>query len=195
MREMSFAIFYFQLFQIWVVWMNSKSQVAKIRMKVGAIELEYEGDAAFLEGDIEALFERMSGLLTKTPANARSRILEAEESAVDGKGDLTSTGNGHFSLSTNTIAAHLDAKTGPQLVMCAMAQIELIQGKASSSRHEVISEMKNATTYYKQTMVNNLSTSLSGFVKAKRINQIAKDTYALNAAERKQFEAKLAEIG
>ena len=195
MREMSFAIVYFQLFQIWVVWMNSKSQVAKIRMKVGAIELEYEGDAAFLGGDIEALFERMSGLLTKTPANVRSRILEAEESAVDGKGDLTSTGNGHFSLSTNTIAAHLDAKTGPQLVMCAMAQIELIQGKASSSRHEVISEMKNATTYYKQTMVNNLSTSLSGLVKAKRINQIAKDTYALNAAERKQFEAKLAEIG
>lgn len=55
--------------------------------------------------------------------------------------------------------------------------------------------MKGATTYYKENMIGNMSKNLGSLTKGKRINQIAKDTYALNATERKQIEAKVAEIG
>jgi len=55
--------------------------------------------------------------------------------------------------------------------------------------------MKSATTYYNQTMRSNMTKSLARLTSAKRINQIAKDTYALSANERKQLEAKVADIG
>lgn len=170
---------------------------AKIRIKVGSMELEYEGDPSFLTGGIEALLTTMGGLAGKVPEEMPPPQAAAMVPLANGNGNGGSAPatNGQFTFSTNTIAAHLDAKTGPELVICAMAELELVQGKASSNRHEVIAEMKNATTYFKQTMVNNLSSSLSGLVKAKRINQISKDTYALSATERKQVEAKVAEIG
>ena len=171
--------------------------VAKIRIKVGSMELEYEGDPSFLTGGIEALLTTMGGLASQVPEETPLPEVAAPVPPANGNGNSggAPAGSGQFTFSTNTIAAHLGAKGGPELVICAMAELELVQGKASSTRQEVIAEMKNATTYFKQTMVSNLTSSLSGLVKAKRINQIAKDTYALSATERKQVEAKVAEIG
>ncbi len=169
---------------------------AKIRIKVGSMELEYEGDPSFLTGGIEALLTTMGELAGKVPEEAPPFELPTPVQVASGNGNGgASAGGGQFTFSTNTIAAHLDAKSGPELVVCAMAQIELVQGKASSTRTDILAEMKNATTYFKETMRNNLSGSLSRLVKDKRINQIAKDTYALSATERKQVEAKVAEIG
>ncbi|MFG6532153.1 MULTISPECIES: hypothetical protein [unclassified Sulfitobacter] len=46
---------------------DSTSHVAKIKLKVGSMELEYEGEPAFLTGGIEALLETMGGLASKVP--------------------------------------------------------------------------------------------------------------------------------
>lgn len=177
---------------------NSVPQVAKIKLKVGSIELEYEGDPEFLTGGIEALLVTMGGLVGKVPDDPppapepASQVPLANGAENGGGAPATS---GAFTFSTNTIAANLDAKTGSDLVICAMAHLELVQGKTSSGRAEILAEMKNAKQYYKQTMSNNLSKSFSTLLTAKRINEGAKDTYALTAAERKQIEAKVAEIG
>lgn len=165
---------------------------AKIRVKVGSMEIEYEGDPAFLDGGIETLLVTMGDLAARVPEEIEPQV--AEKSAAANGSDTPSNG-GAFNFSTNTIAAHIDAKTGPELVICAMAQLELVQGKASSSRAEILSEMKNATTYYNENMRKNMSNQLSSLTKNKRINQIASDSYSLSAAERKKAEAKVAEIG
>ena len=89
----------------------------------------------------------------------------------------------------------MDAKTGPELVICALARLQLQLGKSAPNRTEILAEMKSATSYFKENMTGNLSSSLSSLVKTKRINQIAKDTYALSASERKKVEATVAEIG
>lgn len=47
---------------------DSVPQVAKIKLKVGSMELEYEGDRDFLTGGIETLLETMGGLASKVPA-------------------------------------------------------------------------------------------------------------------------------
>lgn len=173
-------------------------QVAKIKLKVGSMELEYEGDPSFLTGGIEALLVTMGSLVGKVPddpppaTDPAAQVQPANGSGSDGG---TPAASGAFNFSTNTIAAHLEAKSGASLIICAMAQIELVQKKTSSTRTEILTEMKNATTYYTETMRSNLSSSLSNLLKAKRINQIAKDTYALSAGERKQVEAKVAGIG
>ena len=76
----------------------------------------------------------------------------------------------------------------------AIAQLELVQGKSSSTRSDILAEMKSATSYYSETIRSNLSATLSNLTRSKRINQVGKDTYALSATERKQLEAKLANI-
>ncbi|WP_439560715.1 hypothetical protein [Roseinatronobacter sp.] len=166
---------------------------AKIRLKVGSMELEYEGDPSFLDGGIEALLASMGDLAVRVPdTSLQSHVGKTEETQPNRTEQVASDS---FNFSTNTIAAHLDAKSGSDLVICAMTNLELVQGKTSSSRAEILAEMKSATTYYKNTMSNNLSKSLSTLLKDKRINQVAKDSYALSATERKQVEAKVAEIG
>lgn len=169
---------------------------AKIRIKVGSMELEYEGDPSFLTGGIEALLTTMGSLAGQVPEEA-SPEPATPVPPVNGDGNANGAPavGGAFTFSTNTIAANLGAKSGSDLVICAMAQLELVQGKVSSSRAEILAEMKNAKQYYKQTMSNNLSKSFSTLISAKRINEGAKDSYALTAAERKSIEAKVAEIG
>lgn len=178
---------------------NSVPPVAKIKLKVGSMEHEYEGDPAFLIGGIEALLETMGSLAPKVPADTPpppAPTLPAQvqpfNDAGNGVGSPESVGQ--FTFSTNTIAAHLEAKTGPELVISALAQLELVQGKASSTRTEILAEMKSATNYYNQNMRGNMTKILAGLTTGKRINQIAKDTYALSASERKQLEAKVADI-
>ncbi len=165
---------------------------SKIRIKVGSMELEYEGDPAFLDGGIEKLFVTMADLAGKVPDEpARSFEMPSEKSGSD----KSSLGNTDLSFSTNTIAAHLNSSSGPDLVICAIAQLELVQDKASSTRSEILTEMKNATTYYKETYSKNLTTSFETLLRNKRINQIVKGTYSLSANERKDLEAKVADIG
>ena len=172
---------------------DSISQFAKIKLKVGSMEIEYEGDPVFLTSRIETLLATMGNLATKLPV----QVVPSEPAASTPPANTNdlSASKGELALSTNTIAAHLDAKSGPELVICAMAQLELVQGLTSSTRNEILAEMKGATNYYNVNMSSNLSQSLGTLTKAKRITQIAKDTYALSAAERKQVEAKIAEIG
>lgn len=172
---------------------NSVPQVAKIKLKVGSMELEYEGDPAFLTGGIEALLETMGTLAGKVPEPPPMTIVESPSLSTNGNGAPPLSGS--YTFSTNTIAAHLDAKTGPELVVCAMAQLELVQGKSPSSRAEILSEMKSATTFYNENMRKNMSNTLSSLTKTKRINQNSGDAYALGAAEKKKVEAKIAEIG
>ena len=164
---------------------------AKIRIKVGPMELEYEGEPSFLTGGIEALLTTMGDLSSRIPFESIAQAPISTAIVSDEASIPTSTST----FSTNTIAAHFNAKTGPELIVCAMAQLELVQGKSSSTRKDILAEMKLATTYYNASMSSNLTRSLDQLTKARRINQTAKDTYALNATERKQVEAKVAEIG
>jgi hypothetical protein len=167
---------------------------AKIRIKVGSMELDYEGDPSFLTVGIGTLLVTMGDLAGRIKVDLPpSSSDKAQEQIAIGAAKGVTEAIGQLAISTNTVAARLEAKTGPELVICAMAQLELVQGKASYGRAAILAEMKSATTYFKEPMGGNLSASLSSLTKSKRINQIATDSYALSATEKKKVEAKLAE--
>ncbi|MGX0974491.1 hypothetical protein ACSSVY_000187 [Roseovarius sp. MBR-51] len=130
---------------------DSKSQVAKIKLKVGSMELEYEGDPEFLTGGIEALLETMGGLASKVPDETPPPALATVTlpTGTNGNAVPTRAQGGLYDFSTNTIAAHLNSNSGADLVICAISNLEFVQGKASSTRSEILTEMKTATTYYK----------------------------------------------
>ncbi len=168
---------------------------AKIRIKVGSMELEYEGDPSFLTGGIEALLLTMGDLAGKAPEEVNPQTDTAVQSLpINGTSNNTDVVGEQYSFSTNTIAAHLEAKTGPELVICAMAQLELVQGKSTSDRAAILAEMKNATTYYKENMSKNMTQALTSLTRSKRINLTTKDSYALSANEKKKVEGKVAEV-
>lgn len=163
---------------------------AKIRIKVGSMELEYEGDPSFLTDGIDALLTKIGDLSTRVPTHPNPAPATATTTINGG----TPFNPDSFNVSTNTIAAHMDAKKGSELVISAMAQLELVQGKSSSGRAEILAEMKGATTYFNENMRKNMSSMLTSLTKSKRVNQIASDAYALSATEKQKVEAKVAEI-
>lgn len=165
---------------------------AKIRIKVGSMELEYEGDPSFLTGGIEALLTTMGDLSGRVPHAAD----ENDEAVVFQGARVNGTVTLPTQVSTNTLAAHLEAKTCTELVVCALAQLELLQGKPPATRNEIAEEMKSATSYYNSNMRGgNLTQAFKTLVKNKCVNQLPGDKYALTANERKRIEAKVAEIG
>ena len=160
---------------------------AKIRIKVGEFEIQYEGDPAFLTDGLDDLLTKVADIGDFAPADGDGNQLGdtplVRDTATDG-----------LTVSTNTIAAHLHPNSGPDLVICALANLELVQGKSGSNRKEILAEMKNATSYFSSSMRGNLTKSLSNLTKSKRINEIAKGSYALSANEKKAVGAKIAEI-
>src|SRR4030067_2424975 len=63
-------------------------------------------------------------------------------------------------LTTGTIAARFNVKTGPDLVLAAATHLVLIKGKQSFNRQQIIDEIKSASSYYKQSYLNNLRVRL-----------------------------------
>ncbi len=159
---------------------------AKIRLKIGQLEIEYEGKSSFLQDGLFNLLEKTASFYA-----ANKTSIPAEPAAHGGPG--TGSQGGGLDLSTSTIAAHVGGNTGAELAIAAAAHLGLVQGKDSFTRKEINNEMKGATTYYKITMTNNLSKSLETLVKNKRLNQVANGTYALSATEKHALEPKLAQ--
>jgi len=162
------------------------SDTAKIRLKVGALEVEYEGQASFLKSELHALMEQLVRLCTHHEVK-----LSTEPKLPKPIGKNQIAGQGH---STNTIATHLGAASGPELAIAAAAHLTFFTGKDSFTRSEIHNEMKAAVTYYKASMSGNLSKILGTLVENKRLNYLRTNTYALSAAERTVLEPKLAEI-
>ena len=165
---------------------------AKIKVRVGSMEIEYEGDPSFLADGLHGLLDKMSGLtlekLPKEKGEPSSKSLE--------KLPQSPPNNNASSVSTATIAADMKAKTCGELATCALAKLQIVNGSNSASRQDIMREMKTATAYYKQSMRGgNLSQALTALVKAQRLNQLSNDSYSLRAPELQKFEAKIAEIG
>lgn len=80
---------------------------SKIRIKIGEIEVEYEGTEEFLKKELPELLKTVSELYR--PLNAG--------------GGSTFVPPSNLQLSTANIAAKLDAKTGPDVVIAACAHL------------------------------------------------------------------------
>ncbi len=160
------------------------SEVSKIRIRMGAIEIEYEGSEEFLRADLPELLSAVSELYH------RSR--EAESDAeVDEDIQTRDAGGSSNHGTTTSIAAKLRCESGPDLALAAAARLVFSLKQETFSRQELNNEMKSARSYYKQNMTGNLSKILEGLMKAGKLNEVSRDTYALAQAEHSRIEALL----
>lgn len=153
----------------------SDAQVSKIRIKMGPIEIEYEGSEGFLKEELPNLLAAVSKLYTETGG-----CLASPGTPSNTAGAQPPSGN--LQLTTGTIAGRLKCKSGPDLIRAAVSRLHLGLGHGSSTRQQILEQMQQAPMYYKSTYSNNLSKYLSVLVKGGKLNEVSKDTYALTTA-------------
>ena len=158
---------------------------SKIKIKMGAIEIEYEGSEEFLKVELPELLKAVSDLYKSS-----GPLLE------DNK-EIASTSAGAAALNgiqgtTATLAAKLGGSSGPDLVMCAAARLTFVLQKGKFHRKELLEEIKSASNYYNSNYAKNLTNLLGSLVKTGKLMEPSKDNYSLSADSLKNIEAQLA---
>ena len=163
---------------------TTNQEQVTIKIKIGELEVDYTGSQSFVENGLLEIVQNLTDA-APTPSNIGGN------SGIVSAGETTQNSTMNY-VSTNTIASHLSAQSGPDLIIAAVAHLLLVKGQNEAARSEISKEMKGATTYYKTTFGSNMSAYLNNLVKAKRLNQVAKQTYALSSTERHAMEALIA---
>ncbi|HDR9803261.1 hypothetical protein KDX08_17155 [Burkholderia cenocepacia] len=171
---------------------------SKIKIKLGAIEVEYEGSETFLKEELPALLSAVSDLYQRsqvnsapTEANAETVVNGSPKGATNANGSVTSS-NTPIVGTTSSVAARLNVKSGPDLILAAAARLTLGEGLHVMPRQRLIDEMKSAPSYCNKSVLGNLSRYLLNLVKDGKLNESSKDQYALTASCRAELEARLA---
>lgn len=163
---------------------------SKIRIKVGSIEMEYEGNEDFLQNKLPDLFSVFLDKLKET--DIKLSIGEpAKVSAPETKDDKDNSNLGD--ITTSTIAARMGANSGPELALAASAHLTFVRKMDSFTRKEILREMQNASQYYNKSYSGNFSRILDRLLKNKKLSEQVNNKYALTAETRRELESVLAE--
>lgn len=162
---------------------------SKIKIRIGQIEIEYEGTEEFLKEELPDLLKAVTEL-HKEAVSTLPTIPPEQESGSNAKPPPSFDGSNLGT--TNSIAAKLGAKTGSELAVAAAAKLVLGAGFEQFSRKQLLQEMQNATQYYKSSYGSNLSKTIKTLVGDHRFIERAKDTYALKADLVSTLESQLA---
>lgn len=157
---------------------------SKIRIKMGAIEVEYEGSEQFLKKELQELLSAVSSLYAQSGAKNGAEPPVTHSVAENGSTKVAGT--------TATIAGKLACKSAPELMIAAAAHLALVANKAEFSRKELLDQMKNASGYYKASMTNNLGNYVNNRVKAGELVEVRKGHYALSPKKLAELRTSLA---
>jgi hypothetical protein len=161
---------------------------SKIKIKLGPVEVEYEGSEEFLKKELPDLLSAISQLYKESGISTLPTPAFGEQHPIGQLGGSSSTVVG----TTGTIAAKMSVSSGPELAIAAAARLMLGLGQGSFTRDQLLTEMKNASSYYKKSYGSNLSNILGRLVKSGKLVETAKDTYALSASTKSDLETRIA---
>lgn len=166
---------------------------SKIRIKLGAIEVEYEGSESFLKEELPSLLSVVSELYLRSNS---SGLDERSSANRDQAGTANSAGlqatKLRIEMTTGSIAARLQVKSGPELVMAAAARLGIVEELNSFSRKRLTEQMRSATAYFKPSYASNLSGLLNSLLKDGKLNEPSKDHFALTAASEQELRSRIA---
>lgn len=146
----------------------------KLHLKLGSVEVQYEGSEEFAETGIFPLIQQISELDLQD-------IVSASVAAAPGVAlvDLPSQQDSQSKLSTSDFAVKLGSKSGTDLVMAAAAYLHHTAGMEEFRRADIMSAMKGARAFYRASYGSNLSKSLESLTKSGRLLNPRPETYAL----------------
>ena len=156
----------------------------KIRIKFGAMEIEFEGSEQFLKEEFLEMIREVCSLARETGVNP-FQFQDAPKEPTTSSGQLSGE------LGTNTVAQKLAVKSGPELMIAAAAKLTLIDKKDKFNSKDLVSEMRKATSYFKGTFSKNAVHSINSLVKTGKLNDVGSGNYSLPANSRAEFIVKL----
>jgi hypothetical protein len=150
----------------------------KLRVKIGTVEVDYEGSDEMVRTDLPQFLRLVVGLsasvdengaIPEKPSAAATRPLESRP------------------LSASTMAARLQAKSGAELAFAAAAALVIGEAKDSFSRAELLQAMKSAKSYYKSTHGKNLTNYLNRLVRSQKLLDQGSDRFGIHHSERDEL--------
>lgn len=163
---------------------------ARVRIKAGSVEFEYEGETELGVADIKDLFSHIEALF-KVPVLSEDEELHEPSVPAAPVNDSSAMDGGGPKLHINNVAQKLKAKTAPELAIVAAATLQIYDGKETFSRTDLLDTMKKAKGHYKTSMSGNLTKTLGRLVGPK-FNQVSDGMYSLTSDELQKLEAQLA---
>jgi hypothetical protein len=168
----------------------------KIHLRAGEVELSLETESPLAVSDIKEFISQVQEL-------AQSLAPEPDDTAPlaptnGSNGTVSSTTaplmleHTNPQLHVNSVADRLAVKSGPDLVIAAAAYLQIVEGKKSFTRKELLEAMKSATSHYNQNIGSNLSAALKS-LSGSKLNQLNNGTYALKSHELAALRSQVAE--
>lgn len=155
---------------------------AKIRIKLGDLEVDYEGDSSFLEKDLLKIVHDLQKVAPQTSNSERQQNLSNNREKPSA---------GSQTLTTKSIATKLSAKSGSDLALAAVAHLAIIKGMDSFKRAEINTAMKSAAGIYKTTMTGNLSSIIRTLLHQDTLVETGTETYALTPSAETKLKGQL----
>ncbi len=159
----------------------------RIRIRVGPVEVEYEGEEEFIREELPKVLSNVAQLVKTTgyeflPDGSVHREVRKNLKKI----------HAHVADTTSALASKLDVTSGSELIVAAALKLMHSQHLDSFTREQLIGEMRSATSYFKDTYVKNLASFIDSLVKQGILQEVAKNTYRLSAAALKELEARIA---
>lgn len=161
---------------------------SKIKIRMGAIEIEYEGSTQFLKEEFLELVEAVSKLhkATHEPLSGTGSVEAASKQPI-----TVNVNEAKIVGSTNEIAKKLGGENGTQLIVAAAAKLFFVDGKSTFSNVELRKEMNSATSFVDKSMKSNFAANLKSAVLKDKLKETGTDTYSLPAKIEDDMRAKL----
>jgi len=160
----------------------------KIRMKVGDVEIEYQGPEDYLRKGIAEIAAATDALRGKgfPPSEV---ALEEETPEVE---EISPTPERQpLPMSVSSIAETLQCSSGHDLVVAACASLTLVKHEDVFTREQIRLEMKDAGRYYKDNYRKSLSKYLNTLVRNGVLLEVDDGTYSIPAGTLAQLEDML----
>lgn len=153
----------------------------RLRVKLGAAEIDYEGSEEFLRQEVLPQISQMLEIVA-----SRAELQQPVQPL-----QLEAKPSVRRSVTTNTLAALLGASSAAELALAAVARLTILEERESVSRLDVLAEMKLAPQFFKQSFVNNHSNTIKTLLKSDKVRLVGPDRYSLSSKARKDIEAQL----
>ena len=164
-------------------------QASKIRIRMGEIEVEYEGSSSFSKKELLDLLGDVSKLHDEKFGNEAKHKPKDDAKSTQVKSAPTSTSA--ITSTTNAIAKKLGAKTANDLMYAAATKLSFVDGLDSFSKKQLQKEMRSATRYFKANMANYYGQTLSRVIDNDLLTEVGTDQYSIPDAARDKLESKL----
>lgn len=159
----------------------------KLSLKLGVLEVDYEGPENFAATSLLPLMEGLTELNIPDIAV----VSPSDGDAVMPRDADSPPAKSTAKLSTTDFAVRMGSKSGSDLAMAAAAYLHLTMGMEDFRRHDILGAMKGAKQFYKASYGGNLTKSLDMLTKTGRLQNPGSETYALPYSEAESMKRYL----